>query len=68
MKIIELLNNIKLPLNNEEADVLQMFDNESVIHKANLTDRQLVMANNLVNKDVLSRIRKNGKTFFKKKI
>jgi hypothetical protein len=68
MKIIELLNNIKLPLNNEEADVLQMFDNESTIRKSELNDRQLVIANNLVNKDVLGRIRKNGKTFFKKKI
>jgi hypothetical protein len=68
MKIVELLNKIALPLNNEEADVLQIFDENVEIKRTDLDERQQVIANQLVNKDVLKRSKKDGKTYFKKKI
>lgn len=68
MRIIELLNNITLPINNEEADLLREFDDQSEIHKADLDPRQQLIANQLVNKDVLRRIRENGRITYRKKI
>ena len=67
MRIVELLNKIKLPINNEEADLLREFDDQSEVHKADLDPRQQYIANQLVNKDVLRRIRENGRTTYRKK-
>lgn len=68
MKIVELLNNITLPLTNEESDLLDKFDQKSQILRSELDSRQQIIANQLVNKDVLRRIKENGKTLYKKKI
>ena len=68
MRIVELLNNITLPINNEEADLLREFDDQSEVHKADLDPRQQHIANQLVNKDVLRRIRENGRITYRKKI
>lgn len=68
MKIVELLNNIALPINNEEAELLREFDDNRKIYKANLDPRQQVIANQLVNKDVLYRLKENGRIIYKKKI
>jgi hypothetical protein len=68
LKIVELLNNIALPITNEEADLLQEFNESREVHKQDLDERQQVIANQLVNKDVLYRLRENGRIIYKKKI
>ena len=68
MKIVELVNKIRLPITNEEADVLGQFNKDTQIAKEDLSSRQTVIANQLVNKDVLFRKNKNGKTYYRKKI
>jgi hypothetical protein len=68
MRIVELLNNISLPITNEEADLLREFDGSRELYKADLDPRQQVIANQLVNKDVLYRIQENGRITYRKKI
>jgi hypothetical protein len=69
MRIVELLNNITLPITNEEAEVLDLFNEDiKAIRKEQLDERQIVMANKLVNKDVLYRINENGRIIYKKRI
>jgi hypothetical protein len=68
MRIVELLNNISLPITNEEADLLREFDGSTELYKADLDPRQQVIANQLVNKDVLYRIQENGRITYCKKI
>ena len=61
MKIKELTNGVRVPITNEEADVFKKVAQASdgTILKSELTDREQLLANNLVIKDVLSR-RKNA--------
>ena len=68
MKIVELVNKIRLPITNEEADVLGRFDQDPKIEKSDLTPRQHVIANQLVNKDILFRKNNDGKIYYQKKI
>ncbi len=68
MKIVELLNNVSLPITNEEDDVLGKFYNSEQVFKESLSDREAVIANNLVNKNVLSRHKKDEKIYYRKKI
>jgi hypothetical protein len=68
MKIIELLNKIRIPITNEEADVLGHFDSNKQLTKEDLSPRQALIANQLVNKDVLFRKNENGKIYYRKKI
>lgn len=68
MKIVELLNKIRIPITNEEADVLGRFDDSKQLAKEDLSDRQAMIANHLVNKDVLFRKNENGKIYYRKKI
>lgn len=68
MKIVEITNNIKLPITNEEADLLAKFDESVSIGKNEFNERQQLVANQLVNKDVLLRRNQDGKIFYKKKI
>lgn len=67
MKIVELVNKIRLPITNEEADMLGQFDGGRKIAKEDLNPRQLIVANNLVNKDVLFRKNEDGKIYYKQK-
>jgi hypothetical protein len=67
MKIVELLNKVQIPLTNEEADVLGQFHDKTKIAKEDLDTRQTVIANHLVNKDVLQRKNEDGKIYYKKK-
>lgn len=67
MKIVELLNSIRVSLTNEEADVLGQFHDRATIAKEEFDQRQIIVANNLVNKDVLLRKNENGKINYKKK-
>jgi hypothetical protein len=68
MRIVELLNNITLPITNEEAEVLDMFEDRKELHRSDLDPRHVIMANKLVNKDVLYRINENGRIIYKKRI
>lgn len=68
MKIIELLNSIRIPITNEEADIMAKFNESTIIMKSDLEPREQMLANNLVTKDVLAR-KKNtdGKITYIKK-
>lgn len=68
MKIVELLNKINLPITNEQAKLLELFDDQPTVNKQDLDGRQVVLANQLVNQDVLIRKNENGKIVYKKKI
>ena len=68
MRIVELINNITLPITNEEAEVLDMLNDRKELRKSDLDERQQIMANQLVNKDVLYRINENGRITYKKRI
>jgi len=68
MKIVELLNKINVPITNEEAEVLDMFEDDSVIQRRDLSPRDVILANQLVNKDILYRKHESGHTTYKKKI
>jgi hypothetical protein len=67
MKIIELVNQIKVPITNEEHDLMLLFRNQDQVNRKDLNERQVQIANNLVIKDVLYRKNQDGKiTYFKK--
>jgi len=68
MKIVELVNKVRVPLTNEEADVLGQFHDRAIIAREDLDQRQIVVANHLVNKDVLLRKNEDGKIIYKKRI
>ena len=69
MRIVELLNNISIPLTNEEWEILEKFNENETILKSKLEPREQLLANNLVKKDVLQRRQNNeGKLTYRKKI
>ena len=68
MKIVELVNKVHVPITNEEADVLGQFHDRASIAREDLSDRQNLVANQLVNKDVLIRKNEDGKIIYKKRI
>jgi hypothetical protein len=68
MKIVEVTKQLQVAITNEEADVLLQFDEDTpVMAKGDLNDRQQMMANQLVNKNLLLRIKENGRTIYKKR-
>jgi hypothetical protein len=66
MKIIELTNNILLPVTNEESDLLTQFESKDLVDKNEMTEREQVLASNLVNKGILERRRLDGKVNYRK--
>ena len=69
MKIVELLNNIQIPLTNEEWEILSKFNDTKIRLKEEFGPREQLLANNLVKKDVLTRKKDtNGKLAYIKKI
>lgn len=68
MKIIEIAGgHIQLPITNEEAEVLEKFKQHQ-LPRHELNEREIYIANQLVNKDVLIRKNDNGKITYSKKI
>jgi hypothetical protein len=68
VKIVELTQNINVAITNEEADVLSQFDEETpVMAKGDMDDRQQLMANQLVNKNLLTRKNENGRIIYKRR-
>ena len=68
MKIVELLNNIHVPITNEQADLLGRFQHESKIAKNQLNEREQEIANQLTTQDILLRRNENGTITYTKKI
>ena len=68
MKIVELLNKISVPITNEESEVLGMFEDEQVIQRQDLSPREVILANQLVNKDILYRKNETGRITYTKKV
>ena len=67
MKIVELVNDVRIPISNEEHDLMLMFRNQDQLNRMDLNERQVQIANNLVIKDVLYRKNQDGKiTYYKK--
>ena len=68
MKIVEITSKLTVAITNEEADLLTQFDEDtSEMAKRDLDDRQQLLANQLVNKDVLQRKNENGRIIYKKR-
>lgn len=62
MKIRELASGINIIISNEESQLLdQIQEHQGMVLKKDLDQRQQVVAGNLVNRDVLTRARKDGK-------
>ncbi len=69
MKIVELIDSkLQLPITNEEADILHKFTEGQSISRRDLDEREIYIANQLVNKDVLIRKNNNGQISYTKKI
>lgn len=68
MKIVELVNKVRLPITNEESDILGKFHESVELQKNDLSPREIILANQLVNKDVLYRKNDEGRIYYKKKI
>ena len=67
MKIVEVTSGLTTAITNEEADVLIQFDHDTpTLSKSDMSDRQIMLANQLVNKNLLIRKNDNGKIFYKK--
>ncbi len=68
MKIVELLNKVQIVLSNEENDLLNIVENRGEMERPDFSERQLHVANQLVNKDILLRTNQNGIITYTKKI
>jgi hypothetical protein len=67
MKIIEVTAGLHLPITNEEADLLSKFHEGNSVSRKDLNERQIEVANHLVNRDVLYRKNQDGRiTYYKK--
>jgi hypothetical protein len=69
MKITEITRGAQkfhVVVNNEEIEVLNEFKKTPQIYKSEMTERQQVIANQLVNKDLLIRINENNRIIYKK--
>ena len=67
MNIVELTDNLNIALTNEEADFLLKFHKkDSSKYKSDLSERQLIIANQLVNKNVLQRTKDQDRIVYKR--
>jgi hypothetical protein len=68
MRIIDLVSGIQVPITNEEADLLlRLHEDVTEIARRDLNEREIMVANSMVNKDVLSRTNKDGRIVYRKK-
>lgn len=68
MKIVELINNIQIPITNEQADLLGRFDLEPQISKNKLNEREQLIMNQLVMQDIVHRANNENQIIYKKKV
>jgi len=68
MKIVELTNNLTLPISNEEHSLLKKFIGDTPVPKKHLSEREQLIANQLTVKDILRRVNQDGKIYYSKRI
>lgn len=66
MKIVEIANNLIVPITNEENELLEQFDGDTRIAKSSLSERDQLLANSLTVKDVLHRSKHDGKIYYQR--
>ena len=67
MKIIEVTGGLHMPITNEESDLLSKLHEGNSVSRKDLNERQIEVANHLVNRDVLYRKNQDGRiTYYKK--
>lgn len=54
------MGSLQLPLTNEEAELYDKFDSDTMVNREDLTEREIFVASNLVNKSVLTRKNTDG--------
>lgn len=54
------MGSLQLPLTNEEAELYDKFDSNTMVNREDLTERENFVASNLVNKSVLTRKNTDG--------
>ena len=58
---------LHMPITNEESDLLSKFHEGNSVSRKDLNERQIEVANHLVNRDVLYRKNQDGRiTYYKK--
>lgn len=67
MKIIEITQGLRMPLTNEEADILGRFYDSQSVPKKEFNERETYIANQLVTKNVLLRKNQDGKIIYQKR-
>lgn len=68
MKIIEVTKNLKIAITNEEADMLAQFDDDTPsMAKSDMGEREQLLVNQLVNKNLLTRTNENGRITYKRR-
>jgi hypothetical protein len=70
MKIIEITEQLSIAITNEEAELLRQFEEHSpVMAKRDINERQQLIANQLVMKNILSRTKdEQGRISYKRRI
>lgn len=66
MRIAELLNGITIQITNDEHDVLRKFNKSDTIKKSELTPFEQKQMNQLVQKDLVTRKKIEGKISYVK--
>ena len=59
MRFVEFKNGLITYVNGEEFDMLKMFAENKAVNKKDLSERELAVVNNLVNKEIIIRRKKN---------
>ena len=55
MRFVEFKNGLITYVNGEEFDMLKMFAENKAVNKKDLSERELAVVNNLVNKEIIIR-------------
>lgn len=66
MKIVEITNQVSVQITNEEAELLKKFKISNSFVKSDLTEHDQLIANQLVNKDLLIRRNQDGQITYKR--
>jgi hypothetical protein len=68
MKIIEVLGKFSVAITNEENELLNKFIKQQTVEKQELTEHEQLIANQLVNKDLLIRKNTDGTIIYKRPV
>ena len=64
MKIIDIIGSLRLPISNEENQLLEKIVKSNGIYKESLNERERELSRQLVSKGVLKRVKNENKTFY----